>query len=74
MEEVIGVSRKGVVTAVSLGAAVITVSDAKNADHFDQAVVSSSPAINVQFSLSVSKKFAKVLCNCALNFQSNSLE
>ena len=40
-----GVFLKGVVTAVSLGAAVITVSGAKNVDHFDhfdQDMVSSS--------------------------------
>ena len=38
--DVVGVSRLGVVTSVHPGKAIITVSDVRNSDHFDQALVS----------------------------------
>ena len=59
-EEVVGVSIIGVVIAVSLGAAVITLSDAKNADRFDQAVVSSSTATTYAYQKLKIQKFFRL--------------
>ena len=39
--DVVGVSRVGVVTSVTTGKAIVTVSDIRNTDHYDQTLVSS---------------------------------